>query len=785
MALSGSYYTNVGSHWGLKLTWSATQNIAGNYSTVTANLYWIAEDSYGAVSSSATKDGSITVDGASTTFSGAGLASLSANQTKLLKSWTHQVNHNADGTKSLSLSAYFDAEVTLSGTYYGRITVSGSATLDTIPRASSLTAGQSWTAGNDTTFSISRASTSFTHTIKISVNGTLIKTLTGLATSASSAFSVTDNKNIFTQLAQGASKGTSIVLETYSGSTLIGSKTYTGTVTAPNASTSTHADFNIGATVSGVISSNNSHFTHIVEYYAGGSYYRFADGVGAGTWSYDTSAIETGLYSKTPNSNTLSGELHIYTYYEGVLVRSMVTYTVNAKVTNSNPQFTASGIRCYDTVQSVIAMTGDSKYIVQGVSIPNVSIAVANKAVAINSATMQSYIVTLNGIQKSASYSSTTDLYFGFPAVNTGADLTLSVKAVDSRGNSTEVTVAVPVIPYESPKVISSAKRINNFESDTTLKLSGTISPVTIGGVQKNAVTLMQYRYKDKATTTWGAWTNFTYTTSAESYTATDVILTLDNMEAWDIELNIVDKLSGTDITISVGTGQPVFFVDSLKRSIGINKFPIYDNAMEVGGNLSSSGTMYADGGLQVTGNVDVLNGAVKSQQYYGKYNSTMRILEDFMNGNTAINALGGNLYLGQSNTANIYLTSDIISLVTWGKIIGEDGKIYGQIDNEAFIAPSLLNGFYNYGGGFGTVGYFKDKNGIVHIKGLVSGGSTGTDIFTLPTGYRPSGNLIFMQLANNAIARIDVQSDGSVYYSSGQSGVFLTLSGISFRAEA
>ena len=64
----------------------------------------------------------------------------------------------------------------------------------------------------------------------------------------------------------------------------------------------------------------------------------------------------------------------------------------------------------------------------------------------------------------------------------------------------------------------------------------------------------------------------------------------------------------------------------------------------------------------------------------------------------------------------------------------------------EAWKTPSFVNGWVDYGSAFGSPGYYKDSLGNVHIRGLIKSGtsSTGTTMFTLPVGYRPSLNYIF-----------------------------------------
>jgi tetrahydromethanopterin S-methyltransferase subunit B len=104
----------------------------------------------------------------------------------------------------------------------------------------------------------------------------------------------------------------------------------------------------------------------------------------------------------------------------------------------------------------------------------------------------------------------------------------------------------------------------------------------------------------------------------------------------------------------------------------------------------------------------------------------------------------------------------------------------------ESWIAPTLLNSWVNYGGVYAVAGYYKDPIGLVHIKGLVKDGTTGTAIFSLPAGYRPSEQLMFNTGAYTGAAyvngRIDITTGGSVIMTSGANG-FLSLNLPPFRA--
>ena len=133
------------------------------------------------------------------------------------------------------------------------------------------------------------------------------------------------------------------------------------------------------------------------------------------------------------------------------------------------------------------------------------------------------------------------------------------------------------------------------------------------------------------------------------------------------------------------------------------------------------------------------------------------------------------------------------IGSVIWNATTGvEVGTIVNstQLDlkankaQEAWIAPTLLNGWVNYGGGEEIAGYFKDEFGFVHLKGLIKSGTTtsGTVLFTLPITYRPSKNRYFaIALDQSSYGVIVILSSGNVLGGTTSSS-WTSLDGISFK---
>ena len=85
---------------------------------------------------------------------------------------------------------------------------------------------------------------------------------------------------------------------------------------------------------------------------------------------------------------------------------------------------------------------------------------------------------------------------------------------------------------------------------------------------------------------------------------------------------------------------------------------------------------------------------------------------------------------------------------------------------------------------GFETTAYLKDPLGFVHLKGVVHNGSTGTGVFALPAGFRPSATTA-RPLGSTGLANATVEIDASgnvVAFISVASAI--GFSGLTFLAE-
>lgn len=224
MASSGSFSGSIrDGHYKLRVDWSQSKNVSANTSTVTCKLYLVNDWS---LNISGRSDNTCTIDGSAQTFSS---PAISSTGTHLLGTVSRTVNHASDGGKSLTISAVFQIRATLSGTYYGTITASANITLDSIPRTSSVSAGN-MTLGSVGKINISRASSSFTHTLTYSFGNT-----SGTIATKTTATSVswTPSLSLANQIPNATSGTCTITCTTYNGNTNIGAKTCTLSLSVP------------------------------------------------------------------------------------------------------------------------------------------------------------------------------------------------------------------------------------------------------------------------------------------------------------------------------------------------------------------------------------------------------------------------------------------------------------------------------------------------------------------------------------------------------------------------
>lgn len=383
------------------------------------------------------------------------------------------VTHKSDGTLSGYAKVYFDAGSTFNYIPVDSSVSTATTTLTTIPRTSSFTlSASSCYAGNNITFNISRASSSFTHKLFYKIgSGSWIEITNGVATSYT--WTVPVNLIITTG---NQSTAITVSVDTYSGSTYIGYTTQSFTLTPYGASTISSTSGNtIGGAMTISISRNNANFTHTVVYYYGNASGTIATGVGtSATWS----TIPMDLCSQTPNATSGTGTLYVYTYYGSTQIGSAQSKSFTINVPSSVvPTFSALNLTRVDN-----GVPSSWGVYVQGYSKVTASVSGASGSYG---STISSYCISGDG--KTVNASSLTS-----GVLASSGKYSFSAYVKDSRGRQSGTkTNSITVCAYSKPSISLKAVRCNEDEtvssSGTYLKVTCSFSYASVEG--KNTIT--------------------------------------------------------------------------------------------------------------------------------------------------------------------------------------------------------------------------------------------------------------------------------------------------------
>lgn len=299
---------------------------------------------------------------------------------------------------------------------------------------------------------------------------------------------------------------------------------------------------------------------------------------------YQNSTSGTQLYSGTTSGTSITFTPTASTLYasipsatSGKCVYSVIYGSASTKTTTGAYTYVIKGTETptfstftyKDTNTTVTGVTGNNQFLVKGLSTLQVIIGSANKMVAKNGATAKNYVISIDTLTKTVDYS-TSDITTSIGTVTSSGTKRLNVRAYDSRNLSTLAYKGITVYDYAKPVINASITRLNNFEAQTTIKVSGTYTKLTIGDVDKNTITSVKYRYRE-AGGTWSSWTTLSTTITSGKFTCSDVTLSLDNTKSFEFEIQAVDKLQTTTISSTLDIGQAIFFISTNKKACYIN----------------------------------------------------------------------------------------------------------------------------------------------------------------------------------------------------------------------
>lgn len=265
------------------------------------------------------------------------------------------------------------------------------------------------------------------------------------------------------------------------------------------------------------------------------------------------------LSSTEPKAN-LSWVLD--TYKDDVKLGEMTLQSI-AIIQDANPIFTT-----FDYVDSnsiTNNLTGNNQIIILGKSTLKTTISIANRAVAQKGATIISYMI--DEIEKP--YSDTEDVSIEIPNYN---KTTITVSAIDSRGNSTNISINLEnTINYSDITAISgNIERKNSTGTQVDVDFRGNYWNGNFG-VDENTLKAT-YKYK---TTNSSEWTELdfteTITTNENNYSYSGALkgdsedngFEIDN--SYDIEITVSDGLSSVVFKYQLIAGSPAIKIKGNK----------------------------------------------------------------------------------------------------------------------------------------------------------------------------------------------------------------------------
>lgn len=488
------------------------------------------------------------------------IPNFAGNTTVTLKSDTLTINHNTDGTKSISFS--FSVTDTTGQTYTcGSASASGTMTLTTIPRYLSITQFDI-TSITETSIVVRWATSDARNSTYYSLdNGT---TWIGSATygesvasdSKSGTFNITNLTANTTYKLKIKIKRTDSGLWTESGEKSFSTYDYPYCSASP--------DFIIGNAVT------------LSFYNPCGRTFNFsiiANGRKIYTWEGISGTSYTGaegvyavdeLYASIPNAQ--SGKYKVEVVY-GMSVKTRDTGNTYRVRGNENPKI--NGLSYKDNDDSIVAITDNNQHIVQNQSSLQV---IYEEATPKNHATISKYAFELNGrtITKTTA-GGTAD----FGKVDSANDLTLTLTVTDSRGLTSSKTMKITMLAHSEPTAIVTLERLNNYEDETYLTVDASISSVN----GKNFITNLGYRYES----TTGESISLVRIPNNEKQT-----LQLDKTKTFVFTVAVEDAFGSVFLKeYTLYKGVFPLFIDTEKNAVGINEFTSEGEALRVAGGVA------------------------------------------------------------------------------------------------------------------------------------------------------------------------------------------------------
>ena len=627
------------------------------------------------------------------------------------------VPHNADGTKEMSFSIRMD-EVT--GNYsgdtwkYGAASVSSTLWLATIPRASSIsvTSGSGTKPGaGSINLSISRASSSFTHTVTWEFCGSTGTVGTGIGTSCS--FSVPLD---FIEKMPSSDNGIRFVCKTYNNGTEIGSSSCAATIGHYLPSSISNYTSNIicnGTNAIDVtISRGHSSFVHDVEWVFGSHKYKKTNQGTSSSYAPPTSWLDV-----ISSANSGIGSVVVTTYYKTTKIGSVTSPNFTLNVPDYTPTL---GSVTVDKIQPDSMNTWD--IFVQNKSNAKFTF---NNATSSYYATIKQYSIEIDGV----TLSSDTNIV-QTKRLPTAGTIKYTAKIYDSRNRYVSLTGSIEVQALIIPKLVSEdISRYNGTAKDDDgeqLYFNVSFSYESYNNL--NSTTNKIYIRPSVAT-------NFTeYGTFQNGTTLIISDYTFSMVESYDIKIVVIDTLGNKlEHIFNLSVSYAIIDISNTGNGIGLLTMSKMDGYIELGGKLYAYDDIIGETSLKIQSDQTMfISASVKGSKTpmfesrsIGNFMQTLTLTNDYASWSTG-KSIGGSYIKLFQNGSDVSITvgnSNSYSILTHDTLhsnyanIGTHITVNGCAEtNGAILSTNSDNQ------GWKCVRLF--RNGYKTLYGISAGGN-------------------------------------------------------------
>lgn len=404
--------------------------------------------------------------------------------------------------------------------------------------------------------------------------------------------------------------------------------------------------------------------------------------------------------------------------------------------------------------------------------------------------TISGYRITLDNQVITSSEGTFTRLPIG--------EKTIVAEVTDTRGRKARIEKRIKIHDYKKPIInvffpIRAGNRTNkNVKAQTSVRTS----PIMVEGRNVNEYRI-QVKYSKRGKDNWI--TCYTSTESTETFAKEINLGSVYNLdEGYDFKIIVTDKFGENSSDRTIGTSVVLLVLG--KNRIGVGAIPEEDETGFIVSMTSKfkntvnfmDGVFYKGKPIQA---YQMTQDDGKSKKYNGDLNNlkTAGSYHAFgvQHNPTGVNNYGYVTVTTHSSDSGycvqfyVPFNSDQLYMRRcdtnrWGEWI----QVVTTGSDTGWKTANLLNSWRHYQE-YGSVQFSKSIDGIVHFKGVATGGNTTkeTAILILPEGYRPKGQLYVFAMNNDFNpASLSIATDGRVIVKQNVDSRWLGFDNISFK---